>query len=494
MILAIDQGTTSTRAFIFDDGGQIRGTGQIDVPQIYPQAGWVEQDPNAIWQTVVDAVKAALEDGGITVDQLRAIGVTNQRETTIVWDRRTGDPVYNAIVWQDRRTTEACQKLFADGVADDIREKTGLIIDPYFSATKVRWLLDNVKDGQKNAQLGHLAFGNVDSWLIWKLTGGAAHLTDYTNASRTMLFNIHTKKWDDDLLALFNIPRQMMPQPKFSSVLFGHANNADVFTKPVPISGVAGDQQASLYGQYAFEPGAGKVTYGTGGFLLQHLGAKPKLSQHGLLTTISIDQHGGPAYALEGAVFNAGSAIEWLKTNLGIVESIEETEAYATQIDSNLGVYFVPAFTGIGAPHWNPQMRGSIFGLTRGAARHHIIRATLESIAFQTADLLDVLAHDSGMALPEIRVDGGVARSDFVMQFQADISNTPVRRPVMMETTVAGAAMLAGIGAGVWKTPSQAKGLVESDRVFDPLMTDDQREELRSGWRRALKAAAAFSE
>lgn len=492
MILAIDQGTTTTRAFIFDDEGQIVGTGQVELTQHYPQPGWVEHDPEEIWQSVLDAIQAALKDSEVDPAELRAIGITNQRETTIVWDRRTGKPIHNAIVWQDRRTAEFCQKLYADGMGQDIAERTGLIIDPYFSATKIRWLLDNVDGAQKNAQLGHLAFGTVDTWLIWKLTSGTAHMTDYTNASRTMVFNIREKDWDTELLAKFNIPRSMMPQVRFSSVLFGHTKLPDIFPKQVMISGVAGDQQAALYGQYAFEPGKAKVTYGTGCFLLQHVGTKPKFSKHGLLTTIAVDQHGGPAYALEGAVFNAGSAVQWLRDNLGIIESAEQSEAYATQVDSNLGVYFVPAFSGLGAPYWNAQARGSIFGLTRGAARHHIIRATLESIAYQTADVLDVLTDDSGKPLSELRVDGGAARNDFILQFQADISNVPVVRPAMMETTVAGAALLAGIGAGVWKTSSQPENLGAQDRIFEPTMTSDQRDALRDGWRRAVKAAIEF--
>ena len=492
MILAIDQGTTSTRAFVFDSDGRIAGRGQIDLQQHYPQPGWVEHDANELWTSVVDAVRAALADGKADAADLRAIGITNQRETTVVWDRRTGEPIHNAIVWQDRRTAEYCARLHADGLAQDIRDRTGLIIDPYFSATKLRWLLENVDGARQNANLGHLAFGTVDSWLIWKLSGGACHMTDYTNASRTMLFNIREKSWDSELLQRFDIPAAMMPQVKFSSVLYGHTKCPDLLPKSVVISGVAGDQQASLYGQYAFEPGRTKVTYGTGCFLLQHTGNTPTMSKHGLLTTVAVDQQGGPAYAVEGAVFNAGSSVQWLRDNMGIIATAEESEAYATQVESNLGVYMVPAFTGMGAPHWNASMRGSIFGLTRGTARHHIIRATLESIAYQAADVLDVLVSDSGNPLTELRVDGGAARNDFIMQFQADITNVPVVRPVMMETTVAGAALLAGIGAGVWNSPTQAQGLVENERVFHPGMTPEKREELRDGWRRAVKAAAAF--
>jgi glycerol kinase len=492
MILAIDQGTSSSRAFTFDNDGRIRSSGQVELAQHYPQAGWVEHDPEEIWQGVVQAIQASFAQGEIDATEIRAIGITNQRETSVVWDRRTGKPIYNAIVWQDRRTAPMCQQLHADGLAADFRERTGLIIDPYFSATKIRWILDNVEGAQRDAQMGHLAFGTIDSWLIWKLTGGATHATDYTNASRTMLFNIGQKNWDTELLARFDIPSSMMPQVKFSSVLYGHTRLPELFPKSVTISGVAGDQQSALYGQYAFEPGKGKVTYGTGCFILEHTGDARKSSEHGLLTTVAVDQHGGPAYALEGAVFNAGSAVQWLRDNLGIIASSEESEAYASQIDSNLGVYFVPAFSGLGAPYWNANARGSIFGLTRGVARHHIVRATLESIAYQSADVLDVMVKDSGRPLQEIRADGGAANNDFLMQFQADICNVPVVRPAMMETTVAGAALLAGIGAGVWTTPSQPSGLSDHDRVFEPSMSDELREDLRDGWRRAVKAAIAF--
>jgi len=492
MILAIDQGTTSTRVMIFDEKGSVRGRGQVDLPQHYPKPGWVEHDPEDIWQTTVQAVRLALQDGNIDATSLRAIGISNQRETTVVWNRRTGQPVYPAIVWQDRRTAAMCAELSAAGLGDEVRRRTGLIIDPYFSATKIRWILDHVEGAQREAELGHLAFGTVDSWLIWKLTGGNAHMTDYTNASRTLLLDIHKREWDGLLLERLRIPRSMMPQVKFSSVLYGMTNCPDLFPKPRQISGVAGDQQAALYGQFAFDRGQAKVTYGTGCFLLQHTGAKAPISEHGLLTTIAVDRHGGPAYALEGAVFNAGSAVQWLRDGLGVIANAAESEAYATQVPDTLGVYVVPAFTGMGAPYWNASMRGSIFGLTRGAARHHVIRATLESIAYQAADVLDVLASDSAAPLPQLHVDGGAARNNFLMQFQADILGVPVIRPVMLETTAAGAALLAGLGAGVWNSPQQATGLAERDRVFEPAMDADRREALRAGWRRAVQAAAAF--
>jgi len=492
MVLAIDQGTTSTRVIIFDQDGRIRGRSQVGLTQHYPKPGWVEHDPEEIWATTGEAIRQALMDGEIKPESLRALGITNQRETTIVWDRRTGKPIHPAIVWQCRRTAEICDRLRAEGWGDEVRKVTGLIIDPYFSATKIRWLLDNVEGAQRNAERGHLAFGTVDSWLIWKLTGGQAHVTDYTNASRTLLFNIRKRAWEDKFLNHLKIPRSMMPQVKFSSVMYGKTNCPEVLPKPVTISGVAGDQQAALYGQLAFEPGQAKVTYGTGCFLLQHTGEKTMISEHGLLSTIGIDQHGGPAYALEGAVFNAGSAVQWLRDGLGIITTAADSESYATQVPDTLGVYVVPAFTGMGAPYWNMSMRGSIFGITRGTGRHHLIRATLESIAYQAADVLDALMTDSKLPVTELRVDGGASRNDFLMQFQAGIIGVPVLRLTMQETSAAGAALLAGIGAGVWNHPHQAKALAQPDKVFTPAMSDDQRIAFRQGWRKAVAAAAAF--
>jgi len=492
MILAIDQGTTSTRALIFDEKAQIKGRGQVELPQYYPQPGWVQHEPEEIWSTTVEAVRQALADGSIKPESLRAIGITNQRETTIVWDRQTGKPIHPAIVWQCRRSGQICDRLREEGLEQEFVQKTGLIIDPYFSATKVRWLLDNVEGAQQDAERGHLAFGTVDTWLIWKLTGGQVHVTDYTNASRTLLFNIHTRTWDDALLNHVRIPRSMMPQVKFSSVMYGKTNRPDLLPKPVTISGVAGDQQAALYGQYCFEPGQAKATYGTGAFLLQHTGQRVARSEHGLLTTVAVDATGGPAYALEGAVFNAGSAVQWLRDGLGVIANASESENYAVAVPDTGGVYFVPAFTGMGAPYWNMAMRGCIFGITRGTTRHHIIRATLESIAYQAADVLDMLAHDSKLDIPELRVDGGAARNNFLLQFQADISGIPVIRPTMQETTAAGAALLAGIGVGLWNNPRQATALAQPEAVFEPKMSDDQRIALREGWRRAVHAAAEF--
>ncbi len=492
MLLAIDQGTTSTRAVIFDEHGDVLGKGQVDLPQNYPQPGWVEQNPDDIWQTTVDAVAGALTESGTPADSLRAVGITGQRETTIVWDRRTGEPIHPAIVWQCRRTAQICEKLAAEGLGEEFRARTGLIVDPYFSATKIRWILDNVDGAQRDAEMGHLAFGTVDSWLIWKLTGGAVHATDYTNASRTLLLNIHERDWDNTLLAHLRIPPSIMPQVKFSSVLYGMTACPEVLSKPIAISGVAGDQQAALYGHHAFDEGQAKVTYGTGCFVLQHTGQKPVVSARGLLSTIAIDRHGGPAHALEGAVFNAGSAVQWLRDGLGMIRTAEESEEYAKQVVDTMGVYVVPAFTGMGAPHWNMNMRGSMFGITRGTARHHIVRATLESIAYQAADVLDAVALDSGTKPAELRVDGGASQNDFLMQFQADILGTPIVRPKHLDTTVAGAALLAGMGSGVWNSPGQADMLGARDRVFDPVMGADERERLRAGWSKAVAAAAGF--
>ena len=493
MVLAIDQGTTATTVMVFNDEGGVTGRGQCELPQHYPQPGWVEHDPEEIWATTLKAIGLALEDGSVDPASLRAIGITNQRETAIVWDKRTGKPVYNAIVWQCRRTADLCNEMRMKGLDDEIRQKTGLIIDPYFSATKIRWILDNVPEARKNAEHGHLLFGTVDSWLIWKLTGGNQHVTDYTNAARTLLFNIHTREWDNDLLKLFDIPRSMLPQVKFSAVMHGKTACEDVFPTPVTISGVAGDQQSALYGQLAYAPGHAKVTYGTGCFLLQHTGDKAVVSQNGLLTTIAVDHLGGPSYALEGAVFNAGAAVQWLRDGMGIITTAEESEAYARQVQDTMGVYFVPAFTGMGAPHWNMSMRGSMFGITRGTARHHIIRATLESIAYQTADVLDAIVADSGVKIPELYVDGGASVNDFLMQFQADIIGSPVIRRKNNQSTAAGAALLAGLGSGVWNDPSRVKGIAEVETVFEPSMSEDQRTALREGWKRAVAAAAAFS-
>ena len=492
MVLAIDQGTTATTVMIFDQDGSVVGQGQSELPQHYPQPGWVEHDPEEIWQTTLAAVRQALESGSVDANSLRAIGITNQRETTVVWDKRTGKPVHNAIVWQCRRTTEICTALRGRGLDEEFREKTGLIIDPYFSATKIRWILDSVPGAQKDAEQGHLLFGTVDSWLIWKLTGGQQHVTDYTNASRTLLLNLKTRQWDLGLLTHLNIPRSMMPQIRFSAVMYGKTACPDIFPTPITISGVAGDQQASLYGQLAYSAGQAKVTYGTGCFVLQHVGDKIRTSEHGMLSTIAVDHLGGPAYALEGAVFNAGSAVQWLRDGLGIITTAEESEAYAVSVPDSMGVYVVPAFTGMGAPYWNMSMRGSVFGLTRGTARHHVIRATLESIAYQTADVLDALAADSGVSIPELYADGGASANNFLMQFQADITGVPVIRRSNAQTTAAGAALLAGIGAGMWTDPGRVPGLAEVERRFDPMMDADRRAALREGWKRAVAAAAAF--
>lgn len=469
MILALDQGTTSSRAILFDDAGEIRALSQKEFRQFYPQPGWVEHDPMEIWRTQYETVRHAI--GNEHVD---AIGITNQRETTVVWDRSTGEPVHPAIVWQDRRTAAECDLLKAGGLTDWIAGKTGLIPDAYFSATKLRWLLDNVPGARAKAERGELAFGTIDTWLIWKLTEGARHVTDPTNASRTLLFDLRQRVWDDELLQLFDIPRSVLPEILPSSGDFG---DTTLFGKAIPIRGVAGDQQAALFGQQCLSPGMAKNTYGTGCFLLMHTGENPVRSQNQLLTTAAIGAGDSPAYALEGSVFIAGAAVSWLRDSLKIIQTPEEIDPLARSVSDNGGVYFVPAFAGLGAPHWDPHARGLISGLTRGTTAGHLARATLEAIAYQTADVLHAMEKDSGIVLTELRADGGAARCDFLLQFQADILGVPVVRPHITETTALGAARLAGLPAGTWK----------AERRFEPSMEVSQREVLLAGWREALR-------
>jgi len=468
MILALDQGTTSSRAILFDDAGEIRALSQKEFRQFYPQPGWVEHDPMEIWRTQYETARHVIGN-----EQVEAIGITNQRETTVVWDRSTGEPIHPAIVWQDRRTAAECDILKSNGRADWIAGKTGLIPDAYFSATKLRWLLDQVPRARAKAERGELAFGTIDTWLIWKLTEGARHVTDPTNASRTLLFDLHRRAWDDELLELFDIPRSLLPEILPSSGDFGETT---LFGKTIPIRGVAGDQQAALFGQQCLSPGMAKNTYGTGCFLLMHTGENPVRSQNQLLTTAAIGPDGSPAYALEGSVFIAGAAIGWLRDGLKIIHTPEEIEPLACSVPDNGGVYFVPAFAGLGAPHWDPHARGLISGLTRGTTTGHLARATLEAIAYQTADVLWAMEKDSGIVLTELRADGGAARCDFLLQFQADILGVPVVRPHIIETTALGAAQLAGLPAGAWK----------AERRFEPSMEASQREALLAGWREAL--------
>jgi glycerol kinase len=487
-LLALDQGTTSSRAIVFDAAGAVRGLAQRETAQIYPQPGWVEQDPVEIWQSQLDCAREALATSGVSGSQIAAIGITNQRETTIVWDRRTGAPVCNAIVWQDRRTAGMCERLKSEGLEALFTGRTGLVLDAYFSGTKLRWVLDNVLDARRDAQAGHLCFGTVDSWLIWRLSGGRTHVTDASNASRTLLYNIHTGDWDDKLLGLLGIPRGALPRVVASSGVVAEAEPA-CFGAPIPVAGVAGDQQAALFGQRCVVPGMVKNTYGTGCFLLMHTGERPVDSHRALLTTVAWRMGDKCEFALEGSVFIAGAAVQWLRDGLGIIATSAEVDQLAASVPDNGGVYLVPAFAGLGAPHWDPYARGTILGLTRGSTAAHLARATLESIAYQTADLLEAMRADAGIALKELRVDGGATRSDLLMQFQADILGVPVVRPVLLESTALGAAYLAGLGVGYWHDEAQIDAQWKAERVFEPSLGLAERDRLRARWSRALARA-----
>ena len=486
-ILALDQGTTSSRAILFDREGRAVRTAQQEFEQLYPQPGWVEHRPEDIWSSQLNAVHVLLRESGIETDQIKAIGITNQRETTIIWNRETGEPIHNAIVWQCRRTAEDCDRMRAEGLAALFQERTGLVLDAYFSGTKVRWLLHNVPGARELAEQGRLAFGTVDSWLIWKLTGGRVHATDVSNASRTLLFNIERGEWDDELLAALDVPRSVLPHVAPSSALIGETDPA-LFGSAIPIAGIAGDQQAALFGQVCTTPGMSKNTYGTGCFMLLNTGEELVRSKSNLLTTVGWQIGDGPLeYALEGSVFIAGAAIQWLRDGLRIIGTAAETEALATSVEDNAGVYFVPAFVGLGAPHWDAYARGTIVGLTRGSTREHIARAALESIAYQTSDVLRCMRDDSGIDLTELRVDGGAARNDFLMQFQADILGIPVVRPVNTETTAAGAAFLAGLAVGFWQSVDDLAEMWQRERTFEPNMSKSDRERLLSDWTRAVE-------
>ena len=491
-ILALDQGTTSSRAILFDREGRAVKTAQQEFEQLYPQPGWVEHRPEDIWSSQLNAVHVLLRESGIETDQIKAIGITNQRETTIIWNRETGEPIHNAIVWQCRRTAEDCDRMREAGLAALFQERTGLVLDAYFSGTKVRWLLDKVPGARELAQQGRLAFGTVDSWLIWKLTGGRVHATDVSNASRTLLFNIERGEWDDELLAALDVPRSVLPHVAPSSALIGETDPA-LFGSAIPIAGIAGDQQAALFGQVCTTPGMSKNTYGTGCFMLLNTGEELVRSKSNLLTTVGWKVGDGPLeYALEGSVFIAGAAIQWLRDGLRIIGTAAETEALATSVEDNGGVYFVPAFVGLGAPHWDAYARGTIVGLTRGSTREHIARAALESIAYQTSDVLRCMRDDSGIDLTELRVDGGAARNDFLMQFQSDILGIPVVRPVNTETTAAGAAFLAGLAVGFWPSVDDLAEMWQRERTFEPNMSKSDRERLLSDWTRAVERAAAW--
>ncbi len=484
-ILALDQGTSSSRAIVFDQYGQTKAVSQKEFTQIFPKPGWVEHNPMEIWSSQASVIAEAITSIDINGLNIAAIGITNQRETTIVWDAETGEPVYNAIVWQDRRTSEFCDCLKRDGRTDLIRSKTGLIIDAYFSATKILWILENVPGARKRAEEGKLRFGTVDTWLIWMLTRGEVHVTDVTNASRTMLFNIHTLEWDKELLNLFGIPESMMPQVKSSSEVYGYTKTT-LFAHEVPIAGIAGDQQAALFGQMCTEPGAVKNTYGTGCFMLMNSGERPIMSSNNLLTTIAWKIGDTVNYALEGSIFVAGSVVQWLRDGLGIIRSSSEVEALAASVSDNGGVYFVPALTGLGAPHWDQYAKGSIYGLSRGSSAAHIARAALEGIAFQTMDIVNAMQKDAGVTLKELKVDGGASRNNLLMQFQADILGTSVIRPIVTETTALGAAYLAGLAVGYWESIDHIKSQWGVEMEFKPEASKDTVAELKAGWAEAI--------
>jgi glycerol kinase len=487
-ILALDQGTTSSRAIVFDAAGAIKSVAQKEFRQIFPQPGWVEHDAEEIWATQVAVAGEAIARADIQARDVAAIGITNQRETTVVWDRASGRPVSKAIVWQDRRTAGACDALKARGLEPRVTAKTGLVLDAYFSGTKLAWILDNVPGARAGAEAGRLAFGTVDSWLVWKLSGGAAHVTDVSNASRTLLYNIHTGSWDEELLDLFRVPRAVLPEVRPSSGVIAETT-ADILAARIPIAGIAGDQQAALFGQRCVTPGMVKNTYGTGCFMLMHTGTTPIRSRAKLLTTAACQAGKAREYALEGSVFIAGAVVQWLRDGLGIIRSSGEVERLAASVPDNGGVYFVPAFAGLGSPHWDQYARGAIVGLTRGAAAGHIARAALEAIAYQTADVLAAMQSDSAIKLKELRVDGGAARNDALMQFQADVLGVPVVRPRINETTALGAAYLAGLGVGYWKSADELDAQWQAERVFEPKMDRGSAAGLLAGWRKAVERA-----
>ncbi len=492
-ILALDQGTTSSRAIVFAEDGSLRAQAQQEFRQIFPHPGWVEHDPEDIWASQLSVARRALAQARLKASDIAAIGIANQRETTIVWERKSGQPVHNAIVWQDRRTADACAGLARCGKTHTVRSKTGLVLDPYFSATKLAWMLDSIPGLRPHAERGELAFGTVDSWLAWKLSGGALHVTDVSNAARTMLYDIHAGGWDEELLALFRIPRALLPQVLPSSHVYGDSAKK-IFGAPIPIAGIAGDQQAALFGQACHSPGMAKNTYGTGCFMLLNTGAKAVSSKHGLLTTRCAQRGARPQYALEGGVFIAGAVVQWLRDGLGFIRSSAEVEALAASVEDTGGVYLVPAFAGLGAPHWDAYARGTILGLTRGTTSAHIARAALEAIAFQSAELLHSMQKDSGIRLKELRVDGGAAANDTLMQFQADILGVPVLRPKVLETTALGAAYLAGLAAGVWKNTAAIGRQWAVGRRFEPVMPRSEAKTRMAGWMRALERAKGWAE
>lgn len=491
-ILSLDQGTTSSRAILFNNAGEIVESAQKEFTQIFPKPGWVEHNANEIWGSILAVIAEVLSKNEVSPKEIAAIGITNQRETTVVWEKETGHPVYNAIVWQSRQTAGICDELKAQGYNDLFRDKTGLLIDAYFSGTKVKWILDNVEGAREKADNGELLFGTIDTWLIWKLSGGKAHVTDYSNASRTLMYNIYDLKWDDELLDILTVPKSMLPEVKPSSEVYAHTVDYHFFGEEVAIAGAAGDQQAALFGQACYEEGMAKNTYGTGCFMLMNTGEKAVKSNHGLLTTLAWGIDGKVSYALEGSIFVAGSAIQWLRDGLRMLNSASDSEAYATKIKSTDGVYMVPAFVGLGTPYWDSEVRGAIFGLTRGTQKEHFVRATLESLAYQTKDVLTAMEADSGIELKTLRVDGGAVANNFLMQFQSDILGVPVERPIINETTALGAAYLAGLAVGFWKDQTQIGKQWKIDRTFEGEMEVEEREKLYIGWKKAIEATTTF--
>lgn len=491
-ILSLDQGTTSSRAILFNQKGEIVHVAQKEFTQIFPKPGWVEHNANEIWGSILSVMASVLSEANVKAEQIAGIGITNQRETTVVWDKETGQPVYNAIVWQSRQTAGICEDLKENGLNDTFREKTGLLIDAYFSGTKVKWILDNVEGARENAEKGKLLFGTIDTWIIWKLSGGKAHVTDYSNASRTLMYNIYELKWDDELLEYLTVPKSMLPEVRPSSEVYATTTSYHFFGQEVPIAGAAGDQQAALFGQACYDKGMVKNTYGTGCFMLMNTGEKGVPSKHGLLTTIAWGLNGKVEYALEGSIFVSGSAIQWLRDGLRMFKDAKESEGYALKVESTDGVYVVPAFVGLGAPYWDSDVRGAVFGLTRGTSKEHFVRATLESLAYQTKDVLTAMEADSGISLKKLRVDGGAVKNNFLMDFQSGILGVPVERPVINETTALGAAYLAGLAVGYWKDQSDISSKWAIDQTFEPKMSEEKRNELYNGWKKAVQAAVVF--
>lgn len=493
-ILVIDQGTTGSAALLFNDSGQVVSSADREIRQIYPQPGWVEHDPVEIFQTSLAVAKEALQNAGLTTSQVKGLGITNQRETTVVWDRRTGKPVSNAVVWQCRRTAPICEELKQKGMGQPIKDKTGLLVDAYFSATKLRWILDNIPDGQRRAQQGDLLFGTVDSWLVWNLTGGVVHITDYSNASRTMLFNIHTLQWDKELLAQLDIPEAVLPKAMPSSQVYGETIPGLLGDARVPVAGIAGDQQAALFGQACYQAGMAKNTYGTGSFILLNTGSKPVRSEKGLVTTVAWGLGGKVIYAMEGSIFITGAAVQWLRDGLHLIKTAGESEPLARSVPDNGGVYFVPAFVGLGAPYWDMYARGTIVGLTRGTTSGHLARATLEAIAYQVRDVADAMGAEAGLKVPLLRVDGGGTANSLLMQFQADILGIPIQLAAIAETTSLGAAYLAGLAVGLWPDTAQLSRMWRPAETYEPKMSADQREGLYAGWKRAVERARGWVE